>query len=83
MISELKDDEIMTFSEAMLEIEKQKLLEIAAKAKSKDYILRFWNTPNRTSEQRNDVWTVLNDAGVGLIGADELKELQQFFTTKN
>ncbi len=59
--------------------EKQKLYDIAHKAKSKGYILRFWNTPNRTTEQRNAVWTELKNAGVGLIGADNLKEMQQFF----
>jgi len=58
--------------------EKQKLQEIAAEAKDKGYILRFWSTPNRTSEQRKAVWTELKDAGVGLIGADNLNELQQF-----
>ena len=63
--------------------EKQKLHELATKAKDNGYILRFWNTPNRTSMQRNKVWTVLNDADVGLIGADNLKELQQFFTSQN
>jgi len=63
--------------------EKQKLQDIASKAKSKGYILRFWNTPNRTAEQRKAVWNELNNAGVGLIGTDNLKELQQFFTSKN
>jgi hypothetical protein len=41
-------------------------------------LLRFWNTPNRSAEQRNAVWSELKNAGVGLIGADELKELQKF-----
>ena len=67
----------------MPEVEKQKLLGIAKKAKSTGYILRFWNTPNRTSEQRLAVWNELHKAGVGLIGADNLEELQQFFTTLN
>ena len=58
--------------------EKQKLQEIAAEAKDNGYILRFWSTPNRTSEQRKAVWTELKNAGVGLIGADNLNELQQF-----
>ena len=59
--------------------ERKKLQDMADKAKSKGYILRFWNTPNRTNEQRNAVWTELQDAGVGLIGTDHLKELYQFF----
>ena len=51
---------------------------MAEKAKTQGYILRFWNTPNRTSEQRKAVWTELKNAEVGLIGVDELKELQEF-----
>lgn len=61
------------------ESEKQKLADYANKAKSKGYILRFWNTPNRTAEQRIAVWTELTNADVGLIGADNLAELQKFF----
>lgn len=59
--------------------ERKKLQGMADKAKSKGYILRFWNTPNRTKEQRNAVWTELRDAGVGLIGTDHLEELYHFF----
>ena len=62
----------------MPEAEKQKLDEYATKAKNKGYILRFWNTPNQTPEQRVAVWKELQDSGVGLIGADNLKELQKF-----
>jgi hypothetical protein len=58
--------------------EKIKLNNFAEKAKTQGYILRFWNTPNRTPEQRTAVWTELKNAGVGLIGVDELKELQEF-----
>lgn len=52
-------------------------------AKDKGYILRFWGTPNLTPEQRNAIWTELMNAGVGLIGADNLKELQLFLTNEN
>ena len=52
------------------------------KAKKQGYLLRFWSTPNHTAEQRIAVWTELKNAGVGLIGADELKELQGFFILK-
>ncbi|HRX12940.1 MAG TPA: phosphatidylinositol-specific phospholipase C/glycerophosphodiester phosphodiesterase family protein [Draconibacterium sp.] len=62
----------------MPENEKQKLTELVKIAESKGYILRFWNTPNQTPEQRIAVWTELKNAGVGLIGADNLKELQKF-----
>ena len=62
--------------------EKKKLQNLAAKAKSRGYILRFWNTPNTTAEQRQAVWKELHSAGVGLTGADNLKELQQFFLSE-
>ena len=62
----------------MPKAEKEKLNEYANKAKSKGYILRFWATPNQTPEQRISVWKELKNSGVGLIGADNLKELQQF-----
>ena len=62
----------------MPENEKQKLVDISKTAKQKGYILRFWGTPNRTSEQRIAVWNELRNSGVGLIGADNLKELQKF-----
>ena len=62
----------------MPEAEKQKLDDYTNKAKKKGYILRFWNTPNQTPEQRISVWKELRDSGVGLIGADNLKDLQNF-----
>jgi hypothetical protein len=66
----------------MPDSEKMKLQNLAAEAKSRGYILRFWNTPNRTTAQRQAVWTELHTAGVGLTGADNLKELQQFFLSE-
>ena len=65
-------------TEKMTETEKLKLKNYAEKARNQGYILRFWNTPNRTPEQRKAVWTELKNVGVGLIGVDELKELQGF-----
>lgn len=62
----------------MPETEKQKLAELSKKAKQKGYILRFWGTPNHTAGQRIAVWKELKNAGVGLIGADNLEELQSF-----
>ncbi len=62
--------------------EKQKLAELSKKAKQKGYLLRFWGTPDRTTEQRIAAWTELKKVKVGLIGADNLKELQQFFINK-
>lgn len=67
---------------AMPESEKQKLTAYSKTAKNKGYILRFWNTPNQTAEQRIAVWTELKNAGVGLIGADNLEELQNFLMMK-
>jgi hypothetical protein len=58
--------------------ERTKLRDIAEKAKAGGYILRFWATPNRTAEQRQSVWTELQNAGTGLIGVDELQELKDF-----
>jgi hypothetical protein len=62
----------------MPQAEKQKLAELSKKALQKGYILRFWGTPNRTVEQRIAAWTELANARVGLIGADDLAELQKF-----
>ncbi|MFA5327019.1 MAG: hypothetical protein WC384_04445 [Prolixibacteraceae bacterium] len=63
----------------MPEEERQRLQGFASKAKAAGYILRFWGTPNQTPEQQVADWTELKNAGVGLIGADHLKDLQQFF----
>ena len=62
----------------MPEQERGQLQHFADLASSKGYILRFWNTPNRTAAQRQAVWQELKNAGVGLIGVDELKELNGF-----
>ena len=59
--------------------EKMKLQNLATKAKSKGYILRFWSTPNRTADQRQAVWKELKNADVGIIGADHIRELQYFY----
>ena len=61
--------------------EKEKLKALADKAIDKGYILRFWGTPKKTETQRKAVWQELKSAKVGLIGTDNLKELQYFFTT--
>lgn len=63
----------------MPDMEKQKLVLYAEKARSKGYILRFWGTPDRTPEQRKEVWKVLTESKTGLIGTDHLGELQEFF----
>ncbi|MCP3928314.1 MAG: glycerophosphodiester phosphodiesterase, partial [Bacteroidetes bacterium] len=63
--------------------EKNKLLSLVFKANSNDFILHFWGTPNKTEEQRTAIWKELSNAGVGLIGTDYLKELQQYLQTAN
>ena len=67
----------------MPELEKQKLTEYAKEAKRKGYILRFWNTPNQTPEQRIAVWKELKDSNIGLIGTDNLQDLQIFLMKSN
>ncbi len=63
----------------MPEKERKRLEELVAEADEKGVLLRFWATPNQTAEQRRAVWTVLKEAGIGLIGTDHLHELYQFF----
>lgn len=58
---------------------KDKLKIMAEKAKDKGYILRFWGTPNRMHVQKIATWELLHNAGVSLIGADDLTGLQHFF----
>ena len=59
---------------------------VEEKAKLRDYVkavhiegrlLRFWATPDKP-----DVWTELQEAGVDLIGTDDLDLLENFFTTQ-
>ncbi len=67
----------------MPETDKQKLAEFVKIAISKGYILRFWNTPNQTAEQRIAVWKELKDSNIGLIGTDNLQDLQIFLMKPN
>lgn len=60
--------------------ENKKLQNLAAKAKTQGYVLRFWGTPNQTSVQRAALWGELMKAEVGLIGADNIKELEHFLS---
>lgn len=59
--------------------ERERLRDFAVDAKDKGYILRWWGTPDDTPGQEMKVWQALKDAGVGLTGTDNLKELEQFF----
>lgn len=64
----------------MPEEERLRLRELAEKAEHKGYLLRFWGTPVQTPEQ--NVWKELKDAGVGLIGTDDIKGLKVFLTQR-
>lgn len=66
----------------MPEHEKMKLKTYAETAREKGYILRFWGTPNTTQQQRQNVWNQLQEAGIGLIGADNIEELKEFLMKK-
>ena len=39
--------------------------------------VRFWNTPDRP-----DAWEILFDAGVDVIGTDDLAGLEKFFRAR-
>lgn len=56
--------------------ERAKLIELVAQAHAQRRLLRFWNTPNRP-----EVWRVLRDAGVDIIGTDHLTGLRQFLNS--
>ncbi|MHA7111823.1 phosphatidylinositol-specific phospholipase C/glycerophosphodiester phosphodiesterase family protein [Sunxiuqinia elliptica] len=61
--------------------EKEHLRQLVEQVRSKGYLLRFWGTPNKTESQRMAIWKELKDAGVAIIGADDLKGLQEFLQT--
>ncbi len=53
--------------------EREKLKSIVAKAHAKGRIVRFWATP-----ENPNVWAELHQAGVDLIGTDQLEKLSAF-----
>jgi glycerophosphoryl diester phosphodiesterase len=59
--------------EDFTEAERMKLQDIVQKTHQRGRRLRFWATPE--SEQ---MWNILQEAGVDLIGTDELSRLSQF-----
>lgn len=61
-------------------VEKEKLIEIVNSAHKKGYMLRFWASPDKPETERNAVWKVLKNTGVDLIGTDDLKALQKYFS---
>ncbi|MBN1854323.1 MAG: phosphatidylinositol-specific phospholipase C/glycerophosphodiester phosphodiesterase family protein [Pirellulales bacterium] len=58
---------------AMPENEQARLREMVKKAHERNRRIRFWGTPEKEA-----VWRELRDAGVDLIGSDNLDRLQQF-----
>ena len=60
--------------------EKEKLTRIANQAHKNGYLLRFWSTPDYPKTERDSVWKELKNAGVDLIGSDDLKELQKYLS---
>jgi len=62
--------------------EKELLDLFVMRASEKGYLLRFWSTPNTPPEQRNAVWNELKNAGVDIIGTDEISDLQEFFMSR-
>lgn len=62
----------------MPEVEKTKLNKIIRSLHANGQILRFWATPDAESTQRENVWNQLCEAGVDLIGSDDLKGLAAY-----
>lgn len=56
--------------------DRERLRQFVAQARSRHRLLRFWNTPNRP-----EVWRVLREAGVDVIGTDDLLALRRFLDT--
>lgn len=54
------------------------LADWVSRAHARGRMLRFWNVPDRPQ-----VWGALLEAGVDVIGTDNLLGLQQFFLTRN
>ena len=57
----------------MPDAERSKLQDIVARAHAKGRGVRFWATP-----EAPDLWQELKDAGVDLIGTDDLERLSKF-----
>jgi glycerophosphoryl diester phosphodiesterase len=56
--------------------DRERLRQFVAQARAQRRLLRFWNTPNRP-----EVWRVLREAGVDVIGTDDLLALRRFLDT--
>ena len=58
--------------------ERQKLKNIVETAHKKGRRVRFWATPDRPTQARQNLWWELLAAGVDLLNTDDLQGLQQF-----
>ncbi|TVQ03576.1 MAG: hypothetical protein EA381_01330 [Planctomycetaceae bacterium] len=61
----------------MPEDQRRRLSDIVAQTKAAGQQLRFWATPESVA-----LWTELADAGVDLIGTDELERLARFLESR-
>jgi glycerophosphoryl diester phosphodiesterase len=67
---------------AMPQDERDELTAIVGQAKQGGYLVRFWATPDAPGKEREAVWEELKQAGVGLIGTDDLDGLKVFLQNK-
>ena len=58
--------------------ERQKLKKIVETAHKKGRRVRFWSTPDRPTQARQNLWRELLASGVDLLNTDDLPGLQQF-----
>jgi hypothetical protein len=59
-------------------VEREKLRALVEKTHASGRRLRFWGTPDTDA-----VWSELHDAGVDLLGADDLDRLQEFLLARS
>jgi hypothetical protein len=67
----------------MPEMERTKLRQFVRDAHASGRRLRFWATPDRPSQERAAVWNELLEAGVDLIGTDDLEGLKSYLLLEN
>ncbi len=68
---------------AMPANERARLDSIVTLLHDRNQMLRFWATPDSQSVERQNVWSALRDAGVDLIGTDDLAGLAGFLKNHN
>ena len=61
----------------------EKLRTFVAKAHDHGQRVRFWDTPDRPGDARENVWSLLLDEGVDLINTDDLAGLAGFLRTRD